>query len=78
MKNIVATAVAAILILSSCGKALEDREAMDRNAKRTADSLKRALDSCLLDPAKTISEGVAPVVTTTASAPTATPANGGH
>jgi hypothetical protein len=57
--------------------ALEDRVVMDRNAKRTADSLKRALDSCLMDPIKEAATGVAPVVGAPAAA-TAAPANGGH
>ncbi len=57
-----------IAVKKSGEPAAEDRVAMDRNAKRTSDSLARALDSCLADPMKEIAAGVAPIVTTTAAA----------
>jgi hypothetical protein len=67
-----------VIALKKSGEpALEDRVVMDRNAKRTSDSLKRALDSCLMDPIKEAASGVAPVVGAPATS-TAAPANGGH
>ncbi len=69
MKKLLIPAVASLFILNACGPAAEDRVAMDRNAKRTSDSLARALDSCLMDPIKEINSGVAPIVTTTVAAP---------
>ena len=62
-----------VIALKKSGEpAAEDRFVMDHNAKRASDSLARALDSCLADPMKEINAGVAPVVTTTATAPTNT------
>lgn len=60
MKKTLTIAFVAVVILTSCGPAAEDRFQMDRIAKRMSDSLANLIDSSMNDPLKYTNLGQAP------------------